>query len=425
MTEEQLRFETLDPHTDDEESQALLAGYADCFAQAFFSGRMSESQRAVWLDGCRADDALLRAAYDDSGTLRPAGAPVATYSSWRGEINVGAGRTLPLHLVSDVTVEPTHRRRGLLRRLMTEDLSEAAARGLPLAALTASEATIYGRYGFAAATRERRVQVDTGPRFALRRPGVAGTIEVLDPTTAYDAVRAVDQAVLARTRGAVAKPSFYAAGDSGRLDWDTDGPERRARVAVLLDDAGSPSGYVRFVPKDLDDRPGGMAHVQQLAATDDAGYLQLWEFVARLDLVHHATATIRVDDLLDVALADHRVVRTERVRDQLWLRVLDPVAALGARPWREDGEVVLDVEDRLDLAAGRLRVCTRSGTATVTPVADEPDVRLDVETLAAVYLGDRTVTELAAAGRITGPAVERFAAMADHAGPAPWNTTDF
>ncbi|KAJ1684141.1 hypothetical protein LUZ63_020710 [Rhynchospora breviuscula] len=386
---------------------------------------MSDEQRADWLEACRADGTRLRAAYDDSGSLRPAAAPVATYSSWRGTINVGAGRTLPVRMVSDVTVEPTHRRRGLLRRLMTEDLAEAAAAGLPLAALTASEATIYGRYGFAAATRTRSVEVDTGPRFALHHPPTEGTIELLDPATAYTAVRAVDEAVLARTRGAVGKPSFYAPGDSGARNWADDGPERRARVAVLLDGAGTPRGYVRFVPRDLDGRPGGAADVLQLAATDDAAHLRLWDFVAHLDLVHHVTAALRPDDLLDVALVDPRVVRTQRLRDHLWLRVLDPVAALEARPWRDDGEVVLEVADPQGHAAGRYRVVVRDTTASVTRVDEAAEVRLDAVALAAAYLGDRTVADLAAAGRVEGPGADRLAAMADHAGPTPWCTTDF
>ena len=51
-----------------------------------------------------------------------------------------------------VTVHPTHRRRGLLRRMMHEQLDDVARRGEPLAALTASEASIYERFGYGTAT---------------------------------------------------------------------------------------------------------------------------------------------------------------------------------------------------------------------------------------------------------------------------------
>ena len=55
-------------------------------------------------------------------------------------------------MITDVTVSPAHRRKGLLRRLITDDLADAARRGLPLAALTVSETTIYGRFGFGLST---------------------------------------------------------------------------------------------------------------------------------------------------------------------------------------------------------------------------------------------------------------------------------
>ena len=90
-----------------------------------------------------------------SGTI-----PVATYSSWDKAINTG-GDPLPLRMITDITVSPTHRRRGLLRHLISDDLRDAADMGVPLAALTVSEGSIYGRFGFGPATRVQYVEVDT------------------------------------------------------------------------------------------------------------------------------------------------------------------------------------------------------------------------------------------------------------------------
>ncbi len=106
-------------------------------------------------------------------------------------------------------------------------------------------------------------------------------------------------------------------------------------------------------------------------------------------------------------------------------RILDLPVALEARPWREDGTVVLEVEDSLGHTAGRWRVTTEKGQARVERTEDSPGVSLSAETLATLYLGDRLVPTLAAAGRVTGPDVETFAAMADHAGPAPYCRTGF
>ena len=75
--------------------------------------------------------------------------PVATYASFDKTLNAGL-EMVPLRMITDVTTSATHRRRGLLRRLIEDDLDDAVAQGVPVAALTASEATIYGRWGFGA-----------------------------------------------------------------------------------------------------------------------------------------------------------------------------------------------------------------------------------------------------------------------------------
>ena len=53
--------------------------------------------------------------------------------------------------LTNVTVAPTHRRRGLLRRMITNDLRSAADRGEPVGIPIASEYPIYGRFGYGAA----------------------------------------------------------------------------------------------------------------------------------------------------------------------------------------------------------------------------------------------------------------------------------
>ena len=53
--------------------------------------------------------------------------------------------------VSNVTVLPSHRRRGLMRRMITDLLTDARQRGEALAVLWASEAPLYGRFGYGAA----------------------------------------------------------------------------------------------------------------------------------------------------------------------------------------------------------------------------------------------------------------------------------
>src|SRR5438874_2207437 len=62
------------------------------------------------------------------------------------------GGSLPCAGVTVVGVYPTHRRRGILREMMRAQLDDVHARGEPIAALWASEETIYGRFGYGLAS---------------------------------------------------------------------------------------------------------------------------------------------------------------------------------------------------------------------------------------------------------------------------------
>jgi len=422
-----LTFETLDIHATEGPMAAKVAAYGDAWHRGFHEGSLSEKQREFWLEHSRADDVTLRAAYAASSLVADP-PPVGTFTSWGGSVNVGGGTQLPLHMITDVTVAPTHRRRGILSRLMTDDLTDAAARGVPLAALTVSEGGIYGRFGFGVATRQRMVEVDTGHgRFRLRDTADDGSLQLLELPQARPHVERVFAGHLATTRGAVSRPAFYGQIEEGR-DWESGDKDTKSRVVVHLDADGGVDGYARFQHKDEGEGPQrGVVELRGLHALTDVAWRRLWSFLADIDLAQVVKSRVPVDTPLHLAVTDPRVVRSTALVDFLWVRVLDVVAALEARPWREDATVVLEVRDRMGFADGRFRITTEKGRASVERAGSdgEPGVTLDAETLGALYLGDQPVTVHAAAGRVHGPDVDTFAAMADHAGPTPWCSTGF
>src|SRR5262249_38014366 len=76
--------------------------------------------------------------------------------------------------VSWVGVLPTHRRRGILRQMMSYQLDDVADREEPVAVLTASEAGIYGRFGYRVAAQRFSATLRTqGSHFigAVDAPG--------------------------------------------------------------------------------------------------------------------------------------------------------------------------------------------------------------------------------------------------------------
>ncbi len=67
------------------------------------------------------------------------------------DLTMPGGSFVPAAAVSWVSVQPTDRRRGVLTRLMAAMHDDARERDEPLAILTASESSIYGRFGYGVA----------------------------------------------------------------------------------------------------------------------------------------------------------------------------------------------------------------------------------------------------------------------------------
>lgn len=400
----------LDLADDSEEAVARRRGWITAVLRGFREDRPGDELVDRWVTHYRTDAATARGAWLPEGELGSGPLPVATYASLDKTLNAGR-ELLPLRMITDVTTSPSHRRRGLLRQMIEADLADAVERGVPMAALTASEATIYGRWGFGPATFNTTVELDTSTGFALRAFADPGRVELLEPDVAWPHVKAVFDAFHARQRGSVEWPTQYADIHSGAFDFDAGGPNRKIRTALHVDAGGAVDGFAVF--KHGEDYS---LSVTEMIALDPAAQLALWDFLAQMDRIKKVAFNLaHPDDPLQWALADVERLKVTGGRHFLWLRVLDVPRALAARPWSADGTVVIGVADAQGWAAGRYEVTTRDGVATVTRTDAEADVRLDAETLATLHLGGVRVGELHRAARLAGDpgALERLAAMAD------------
>ncbi|BCW19093.1 UPF0256 protein [Arthrobacter sp. NtRootA9] len=385
------------------------AGYAEAetWAKAvgfgFHESTRTPEHRARSLATYEVDGRIFTGAYQTgevAPSSLPADVPVATFGTLRKTLNIGFGRMLEAQLVTAVTVRTSHRRRGLLRRMMTEDLQAAKDDGIAVAALTASEGTIYGRFGYGVASLERSVKVDTTARFRLLHQPT-GTVEVAEPKVLLDVAPAVFDRVHRHTPGSVGRQEFYRQMASGELG--RDGKEDPAiKAALHYGPDGGIDGYVSYKFLGWDTEPYTVEVVDLVAATDSA-YLELWQYLAAIDLVDRVSwPEAPVDDPLAWALADPRCIDASDSRDMLWMRILDVPAALEARHYPADGSLVLSVTDPLGLTGGTFRLEINGGQAAVEPVpAGTPaDLELDVSALSSIYLGGVCPVTLRAAGKI-------------------------
>ncbi|WP_427131881.1 GNAT family N-acetyltransferase [Pseudarthrobacter sp. S9] len=353
--------------------------------------------------------------------------PVATFGTLRKELNIGYGRQLQTQLVTAVTVRGTHRRQGLLRRMMTEDLAAVKADGLAMAALTATEGSIYGRFGYGVATFERSIKVNTGPRFRLRHEAT-GTVEIADRKVLLELGPEVFERVHRRTPGSIVRQEAYRQHVSGTCG--RDGSEDEAiKCALHYDASGDVDGYVSYKFAGWNTKPATV-EIIDLVAASDAAYLELWQFLGSMDLIHRVSwEEAPVDDPLAWALEDPRCIDSSDHRDMLWLRILDTATALGARRYSADGSLVLAVRDSLGFAAGTVTLDVSGGEATITdaPAGAEPHLSLDVADLGSIYLGAVCPVTLAAAGRISehAPGAARTARLMFAVERAPHCLTHF
>lgn len=384
-------------------------GYAEAeswlkaVALGFHESTRTREHVAKSLKTYAADRRIFTGAYQTRdvapGSL-PAEVPVATFGTLRKTLNVGFGRLLETQLVTAVTVRTSHRRRGLLRRMMSEDMAMAKREGLAMAALTASEGSIYGRFGYGVASFERTLKVDTTSRFHLNHQAV-GRVEIADPAVLLDLAPEVFDRLHRLTPGSIGRQEWYRQLASGSLGRDgKDDPAIKAALHYTSD--GTVDGYISYKFLGWDTEPPTVQVVDFVAATNEA-YLELWQFLAAIDLVERVTwEEAPLDDPLAWALADPRCIDSSNSRDMLWLRILDVPKALEARRYPVDGRLVLEVQDLLELTGGTFAVEASGGEAAVVRLegSAEPDLTLDVSALSSIYLGAVCPVTLTAAGRI-------------------------
>ncbi|MDX3112145.1 GNAT family N-acetyltransferase [Streptomyces scabiei] len=354
---------------------------------------------------------------------------VGTAGAYDFRLTVPGGASVPTAGVTMVSVSATHRRRGMLTSMMRRLLDDVRAWGEPLAALTASEPAIYGRFGYAGAAFGLNAEIDTG-RVLLSVP--AGTEDVRVRYADPGAELAVCEGVYART--VPGRPGMLARRPGwerlGLLDPESERGGASPLQCVLAERDGEVTGYARFrvLPRWTDGGHDGQVQLQDLAGVDALSEAALWRFLFGIDL----TASLRlrgrpVDEAWQHLVSDFR--RCElRLRDSLYVRLVDVGAALGARTYQAPVDVVLDVEDAFcPWNTGRWRLSGDAKGAVCAPTADSPDLALSVRELGASYLGGVSLASLAAAGLVRelrqGALAE--AAVAFGSTSAPWLPHNF
>jgi predicted acetyltransferase len=358
---------------------------------------------------------------------------VASASAYPLELTLPAGADHPCPLlavpgVTQVGVAPTHRRQGLLTRLMEHQLADLRGRGYPIAILLASESVIYGRFGYGLAQSSQSLAIESDRDAYCGGARVArGRLRMVDPEEAGKVLPDVHDRARGSQPGELGRTARWWRQHLADYEDGREGKEARL-YAVHESPAGEADGFVgyRF---DKCDWPSGIPrhklHVDDLVAWEPAVAAALWRFLLDVDLVDEVVAVQRpLDEPLRWLLADPRRLRTTDIVDHLWVRILDVPAALCARGYGAEERLVLDLgaEGRFVLESG-----PGAGSCRRATKREKAHLALGIAELGAIYLGGVAPSVLAAAGRVTElqPGALRAADRVFSSPVAPFCTLDF
>ncbi|MGI8523908.1 MAG: GNAT family N-acetyltransferase [Nocardioides sp.] len=379
--------------------------------------RYLATDHLVWFDevGSQSTDAQLVGVPEDQRFAAEVdGADTATYAGIYGVRPMGLSipgadgpNLAPVAGLTWVGVHPDHRRRGLLTAMMRHHFEQTRSEGRALSALHASEPAIYGRHGYGLASLEQTVTLGRGTTFTA--PGLeeaaAGIVTRLATITddgMAARLRAIDLAAAGHEVGPiVGEQAFYDR-------WCEQTPEslrdKESRRVLIASRDGRDVGHAIFRREHKWDNGRPSAKVDCAGVSGEpAARLALFRRLVDLDLV----GTVKVfevgeHDLLHSWLDGPRGTGSLETYDSLWLRLVDLPAALAARSYDEDCDVVVEVTDRAaPWNAGRWQIRVQDGAAEVDSTEDDADLALSVDVLGAAYLGGGNLLAKLRAGRVT------------------------
>ena len=343
------------------------------------------------------------------------------------EVTVPGLMQVPAGGVTATGVLATHRRQGLLRRMMQHMFDQALQRGEPLAMLSASEGSIYGRFGFSPATLRTRWEIERAQAQLRPEDPATGSLEITDAATARVVWPTIHEAVRRTRVGELsAQPDQWA-----RLSDSPDGTAGPLRYLVHRDSHGTIEGIANFrLPwSPLIEHTGTLIVEGFHAVTSDA-YRAMWQLLLDFDLTRKVVAPGRPgDEPLRWMLQNPRALRITRQSDNLWMRLLDVPRALESRTYDVPGTVVLHIESdpMCPHNEGTWRLDGGPDGAQCEPVTAQPDLALDIQALGSLYLGGVSPSLLASADRIRPhrPEALRQLSRMFRTDPEPFNTFAF
>ena len=332
----------------------------------------------------------IHAAYED-GAVVGSGGVFPFETGIPGGLIRAAGVTL-------VGVLPTHRRRGILRRLMRAQIDDIRERGEPMAYLWASEDALYGRFGYGIASFSGNVEIPRDRTAFHDDFEPSGRVRFLAKDEAIEPFSVIQRAAATRHPGMfVRTEEWWRRRRLGDPEWGREGGGEMVRALLEVD--GRPAAYALYRLHFSAERgiPNGFTSVIEALGNSSAATREIWRYLLDIDWMARVRAQLLpLDHELLLLLREPRRLRFEH-RDGLWVRLVDVEAALNARSYKAGEPVVVELADEFcPWNAGRWRIGPEGAERTDAAA----ELAVPVSSLGSAYLGGFTFGQLARAGRV-------------------------
>jgi predicted acetyltransferase len=308
--------------------------------------------------------------------------------------------------VTDVSVTPTHRRRGILTAMMRRQLDDMHSNNEAMAVLYSSEGAIYGRYGYGPASFAANYLMDK--RLCRLKDSIAtvpgggdGSVRLIERDQAMEAFPLVFKAYVPTRVGELERPE----GEWVEMLGDVSSPAMGHRFYVCYEHGGRIDGYALYRVAGIDpsDHWRRGVYLEEMCSLSSAAYRSLWSYLLGVDLTEELRTTGRpVDEPLRYMLEDQRQLRTARWSDRSWVRLVDLPRALELRRYEDEGGLVFEVSDPFcTWNEGRFAVyADGDGIASVARTKAAADIVLGADVLSSLYFGAVAFSTMAEAGRL-------------------------
>lgn len=297
------------------------------------------------------------------------------------------GRKIKMGGVASVSSYPEYRRQGHVKELMTRALEIMKKNGQLLSFLHPFSIDFYRKFGWELFVDEKILTIDKGD-LSFRNEQRIGSLKRLGKGEWHEDLQAVYEKYAGRCTGMLARDD---------VRWKEQVIVDTIPV-IFYSDEDRPEGYLLY--KKIRDNK---MIVKEFIVLNQQARRELWNFVCQHDsMVDKVEIVTSVHEPLPFIMKNPRV--KIEVAPYFMGRIVDVESYLKQYSWAADSQAIrLNVlDDYAPWNHGLFEISPQSSRRVSEVVKDQHTLTLTINTLSALLLGYKTVTELVEVGLIQG-----------------------